>query len=156
MNKARKTRKTRKQRKTKGGKSEEDTIIKNNRTRAIKRADKLRKKINNPETFKKCEDFCRNDYTVKFYKQAEEFNKEVAKDLKIPYKKRIPTKEEQDYIVNGCILGYCNPTCSEMNPEFYKKNLIKNGFYKKYTKQEIKKLREKGALSGCFFNDYKP
>ena len=110
---------------------------------------KLNKTIKNKSNLKNCEDFCKNDYMVEmqkvFKKSSEKYN--------IPYK--LPTKQDDEFTYNTCKKTFCNEKCDgydffgdkQKQIDFKKK--IKNGFQDTYSKNKVKMLKKKGALSGC-------
>lgn len=106
----------------------------------------------NKKAFKKCEDFCKNDYMV-------EMNKLYKKGIN----KYSPTKQENEYAYNTCKKTFCNENCDgydffgdkQKQIDFKKK--IKNGFQDTYSTNKINMLKKRGALSGCVdIVDYNP
>lgn len=109
---------------------------------------KLNKTHKNNPAYKKCDEFCKNDYIDKYNTK----NKNNAKKFKYKYK---PLTKKQLKFANGmCKKTFCNPTCDgfkdtiplQLHTTFKKQ--IKNGFHKKYS---IKQLKERGTMSGCTF-----
>jgi len=116
---------------------------------------KLNKTTKNKSSLKKCEKFCKDDYTVEmkkvFKKSAEKYN--------IPYES--PTKQQDEFAYNTCKKTFCNEKCEGY--DFYgdkkkqldfKKQII-NGFQNSYTKNKVEMLKKRGAMSGCVnISDY--
>ena len=110
---------------------------------------KLNKTIKNKSNLTKCKRFCKKDYMP-------EINKVYMKTFKkfnIPYKTR--TKEENDFTYHTCQKTFCNEKCNGYDFSGNKqkqidfKKTIKNGFSDSYSKDKVKKFKNKGALSGC-------
>jgi hypothetical protein len=104
-----------------------------NKTKKIVR--QLNKSIKNKFHLQKCESFCKNDYLI----EMDKVYKNNAKKWKVPYN---PTKKDREFSYNVCKKTFCNTKC-----EGYPKKL--NRFSKSYSKNKIKVLQEKGAMSGC-------
>jgi hypothetical protein len=105
---------------------------------------KLNKSVKNKTGFKKCEQFCKNDYVV----EMKRIEKKIAKQYDLPY---FNTKEKEldKNMYNDCKKTFCNEKCDCYDPSGYNKKNIKNGFHKTYSKNKIDTLKRKGALSGC-------
>jgi hypothetical protein len=112
----------------------------------MNKSKKFSKKLN--KTVKKCNRFCE--------KHLIEMNnklKEGSKKYNFSYKP--PTKEEKEFAYNTCKKSFCNVNCDgydffgdkQKQIEFKKK--IKNSFQKGYSKEKVKMLKKRGALSGC-------
>jgi hypothetical protein len=101
---------------------------------------KLNKTVNN-KSLQKCENFCKKDYMV----EMDKVYTNNAKKYNIAYK---PTKKDKEFMYNTCKKTFCNKKCDGYTIQNFKRN-IKNGFQKTYKKNNIQKLKEKGALSGC-------
>jgi len=119
---------------------------------------------------KKCEHFCKKDYMPEMAKindkrRKEEKNplairvyslvdkyKAIAKDSLVDKYKAIV----KDIEYNGCKKIYCNEKCEGYNfngdAKLKKKFLktIKNRFVDGYSAKEVKILKKRGALSGCW------
>ena len=118
---------------------------------------KIKKKskntMKNKSGLKKCENFCKNDYTLEMEKVSGEFYK---KHLKTPYN---PSKVTREINYNACKKKFCNEKCEGiLNDKQQQLEYIKtlnNGFSKSYSKDKIEKLKNRGALSGCIYvTDY--
>ena len=96
---------------------------------------------------KKCNDFCKND----FLPNRRRIYQKIARDNKVVYIERTP--KEYKFALNTCKKVYCNKGCKNklIDTGFYKD--IKNNFKTSYTNEQINKLQEKGALSGCMKDD---
>jgi len=114
----------------------------------MNKSKKIAKKIN--KTVKKsCVDFCKNDYMKEINRKF----KTTSKKYNIPYK--LPTPEENEYTYNTCKKTFCNKKCKgydffgdkQKQKEF--RNKIMNGFQTSYSKDKIKMLKKRGAMSGC-------
>jgi len=116
---------------------------------ASKKKQSRKKKNKKNKTMKKCESFCRDDYMVEtgkmFKKRYEEYNK-----IPLP----TPSKKDNALVLKSCKQMYCNKPCKydfygnkQAEQEFKKK--IKNGFQTSMSKERIRMLKKKGALSGC-------
>lgn len=98
--------------------------------------------------YPKCNQFCNNEFINKKTKQM----KQIAKITKTKY---ILPKKNRKFMIEVCKKTFCNPKCNgykdlqtkEFNKKFTRKN--KTGYNTDYTPAEIKKLKSKGALSGC-------
>lgn len=106
------------------------------------------KTVKNKVALKKCNDFCKKDYTPEMNKVF----KRAAKEYGDPY--RPPTKDENEYLYQSCNKLFCNERCDgfdfkedKQRRDFYKK--ITDGFQKAYTLEKRNKLKERGAFSGC-------
>ena len=95
-----------------------------------------------------CDKFCRDEYVV----QVDQQNRENAEKYNYPY-----TRNRR--LFSDCKRSFCNPTCKSKG-RFYKqyetqiRKFIKKGFHRSYSQKQMKKLKEKGALSGCFNTGY--
>ena len=89
------------------------------------------------KTLKRCDHFCKNDYIVEMNKVF----KKNAKKYKIKYTRR-PIESNFDY--TDCKKVFCNPLCSG-----YYDQRLRSGFQTRYTKRQVSKLKNRGALSGC-------
>ncbi len=106
------------------------------------------KTVKNKSKLKSCKDFCKRDHVVEMNRVV----KQMSEQYKIPYAP--PTKEADEYAYQTCIKTYCNENCDgyvfpddKQRKTFY--GNITDGFQAAYTPEKRKKLREKGALSGC-------
>jgi hypothetical protein len=109
---------------------------------------KLNKTYKNNPAYSNCDKFCK-----KFVAKSQEFWKRVAKTVKQPYK---PFKKSmKNFLFNGCKKSHCNPKCTGYDIYLTKKQHLQmkkeltNDFHKKFTKSEIKRLKKRGALTGC-------
>ena len=105
---------------------------------------KLNKSIKNKASLKTCENFCRNDYLV----EMDKINKKYSKKFNIPYS---PVQLDDRFSNNVCKKTYCNVKCAGY-PALYNKTLkrsVKDGFHTSYTPRKLKKMKQRGALSGC-------
>ena len=115
---------------------------------------KLNKTIKNKSSLKKCEDFCKNDYMIK----SRETTKKICdkNNLSCP----LPTKLENEYSYNTCKKTFCNEKCDgydffgDKQQQINFKKKIKNGFKSLYSKDKVKMLKKKGAMSGCVYIDF--
>ena len=82
--------------------------------------------------------FCNPTCKGTIFQNGENFPKETKNQLK----KNLPNKKMSEKIIKIMI---------EYRKTLFKdeKSIIKNGFYKKLKKNNIKKLKKNGALSGC-------
>ena len=101
----------------------------------------------------KCEDFCKNDYTVEMDKVSREFYKKYSKS---PYN---PSKLTREINHNACKKKFCNVKCegiiNDKQQQLEYTKTLNNGFSKSYSKDKIEKLKDRGALSGCIYvTDY--
>jgi hypothetical protein len=96
---------------------------------------------------KKCIDFCKND----FLPSERLIYQKIARDNNEVYKERTP--KEDKYSLKVCKKIYCNIGCINKYTDtgFYAD--IKNDFKNDYSNEQIDKLKEKGALSGCIKYD---
>lgn len=109
---------------------------------------KIDKTIKNKGSLQKCEQFCKNDYSV----EMDKVYKSVNKKYNIPYH---PSIEDTRLMYTSCKKMYCNPTCDgfdfngnvQQQKQF--KNNIYNGFQKKYSSNTITQFKKRGALSTC-------
>ena len=87
----------------------------------------------------RCSRFCKNDYMPNIAKVVKKYTGSVNIDF--------AHKPKYKHMV--CKMIYCNKGCPNKNARtgFYKD--IKNDFNIKYTDAEIKKMKDKGALTGC-------
>lgn len=90
------------------------------------------------QIYKKCEEFCKNDYM----KEQEKIFQKLNKNFKMPHKKR--TKKQMNFDFNVCKKVFCNKKCEGFFSMNFRK--IKNGFHKTYKNSNYKK---RGAISGC-------
>jgi len=109
--------------------------------------------MKNKSGLTKCENFCKNDYTLEMEKVSKEFHKKYSKGT---YN---PTKSTKEINYNACKKKFCNENCDgilndkQQQLEYLKK--INNGFSESYSKDKIEKLKSRGALSGCIYvTDY--
>ena len=95
-------------------------------------------------TKKKCADFCKND----FVPNKELIWQKIARDENEVYLER--TSKQNKFSLKVCKKVFCNKGCKHKYQDtgFYKD--IKNDFNTNYTNEQINKLQEKGAFSGCF------
>ena len=101
------------------------------------------KKTKTNNSTKRCDNFCKNDYTKVMDK--------VFKKLKLP---KLTKKQRQEYL-RICTKTYCNEKCEgydfygdkEKQKQFQKK--IKDGFQTSYSKDKIEMFKKRGALSAC-------
>ena len=110
---------------------------------------KIKKTIKNKSGLKKCEKFCKDDYTVEmkkvFKKSAEKYN--------IPYES--PTKQQDEFDYNTCKKTFCNEKCEgydfygDKNKQLDFKKQITDGFQNSYEKNKVEMLKKRGAMSGC-------
>lgn len=119
-------------------------ILKKLKNKSKKNSKILKKTTLNKKSFKKCENFCKNDYLKEMIKR---------------YKKNDPliklTKQDSVFLNNTCKKTFCNEKCQGYDffgdkikqQEFQKK--IKNGFQSSYSPKKVEKLKKRGALSGC-------
>lgn len=113
--------------------------------KAVKKLNKTRKNI---PAFKKCKDFCKNDYMVEIDKANEEFkNDKYTSNYPYIY----TSKTMRKYLHNMCIKNFCNKGCAWF-PRFYNESKpLNNGFRDVYSPKKIKMLKNKGAISGCSY-----
>jgi len=109
--------------------------------------------MKNKSGLSKCENFCKNDYTLEMERVAGEFYK---KHSKTPFNHSKLTREIN---YNACKKRFCNKKCEGiLNDKQQQLEYIKtlnNGFSKSYSKDKIEKLKNRGALSGCVYvTDY--
>lgn len=104
---------------------------------------KRRGGTNKKYTTKKCEDFCKND----FVPNKELIWQKIARDENEVYLER--TSKQNKFSLKVCKKVFCNKGCKNKHQEngFYKD--IINDFNTDYTNEQINKLQEKGAFSGC-------
>ncbi len=116
----------------------------------------INKSIKVPKT---CKQFCKNEYVPEmnrvFKKDSDEEARIYGKN-RYPYKS--PTKKDILFSNKLCLKTFCNNDCSQFIDsvkDINRKNefleTITDGFSKKYTKSQITKLKNKGALSGCIW-----
>jgi hypothetical protein len=125
-------------------KSKRKTIIKKIMNKSKKIINRINKTVR-----KSCDDFCKNDYM----KEINNKFKSTSKKYNIPYKS--PTTEENEYAYNTCKKTFCNKKCEgydffgdkQKQKDF--KNKIVDGFQTSYSKDKIKMLKKRGAMSGC-------
>ena len=103
-----------------------------------------------PNDLKKCTQFCKKDYIPN-----------VNKTYNKMFNTTSPSKQLNQSMFYSCKKDYCNKTCTgffkphDRSYSTFRKN-IRNGFTRKYSMRNIQKLKDRGALSGCFRNpDYK-
>jgi hypothetical protein len=114
----------------------------------------------NKSTMKKCEHFCKKDYMPEMAKINDKRRKEEKNPLAIrlyDFLDKYNTKAKEKAIeYKGCKKTYCNEKCEGYNfngdTKFQKKfqKTRKNGFDDSYSAREIKMLKKRGALSGCW------
>ena len=91
------------------------------------------------KTLKRCDHFCKQDYIVEMNKVF----KQNAHNYKIKYTRR-PIEKHFDY--TDCKKVFCNPMCKG-----YYNQKLRSGFQTRYTKRQVSKLKNRGALSGCSY-----
>jgi hypothetical protein len=127
---------------------------KSNKAKSVKK--KSVKK--NKSTMKKCEHFCKKDYMPEMAKINDKRRKEEKNPLAIRVYSLVDKYKAiaKDIEYNGCKKTYCNEKCEGYNfngDEKFKKKFLKtrkNGFVDSYSAREIKMLKKRGALSGCW------
>jgi hypothetical protein len=98
----------------------------------------------------KCNRFCKEDYV------PEQFNKFHNTSSK-KFIKTLSPKEKREYIKNTtkfCRKLFCNAKCEgfpEVLKNLHKK--IKNGYNRTYSNKKVRQLKQKGALSGCIYDN---
>ena len=128
-------------------------FVKRDRKHTKKLLKRINKTYKNKPEFKKCEDFCKNEYAT----EIDKLRSMVAKKIDKKYAKTFRRKNAfgpKESIINNCKKTYCNPKCEGFSQLAKKigidyKTTVKNGFKKYYLDEDIKALKEKGALSGC-------
>ena len=109
--------------------------------------------MKNKSGLRKCENFCKNDYTKEMEKVAREFYKKYSKT---PYN---PSKLTKKINYTACKKKFCNEKCEGILNDKQKQleytKTLNNGFSKSYSKDKIEKFKSRGALSGCVYvTDY--
>lgn len=113
----------------------------------------------NKSTMKKCEHFCKKDYMPEMAKINDKRRKEEKNPLAAIKLYSLVDKYKaivKDIEYNGCKKIYCNEKCegynfngdAKLKKKFQK--TIKNGFVDSYSAKEVKMLKKRGALSGCW------
>ncbi len=117
---------------------------------------------------------CKKQFCSGYYTRATKRFKNINKKAKGKIIVKLPPKSR---FLKQCALEYCNPGCkgtlfeagkslsktfkgSKANINFTKNmrksifgnktNVLKNGFYEKLKATNIKRAKNRGALSGCF------
>ena len=62
-------------------------------------------------------------------------------------KKQMSGPKYLDNEMKFCKKLYCNPTCADTTVD----GIVEDGFNKKMDPKEVKKLKRKGAISGCIY-----
>ena len=126
------------------GKSKRKQITKKNKT------------TKNKKPLKNCERFCEKDYRP-------EMNKIWKRNLEtVNEKYKKPSKSEKKWNLKDCKRRFWDETCKGFTYFGEKQRSIdefarerKNGFHKKYKKDQVEMLKKRGALSACFYDsDY--
>ena len=125
------------------------------------RKSKTRKsKTRKSKSKKTCNDFCNKYYVPKMNKLAKKAKKHF-KSMGMKESKKLNTKKEYPKHMERCKKVYCNPKCDGIWEGFantpkkqkklskeYKK-LVKDGVYRKVSKEKAEELKKKGATSVC-------
>ncbi len=117
---------------------------------------------------------CKKQFCSGYYTRSVKRIKNINKTLKGKLIAKLPPKSK---LLKQCALDYCNPGCkgtifeagkslsktfkgSKANINFTKNmrksifgnktNVLKNGFYEKLKATNVKRAKNRGALSGCF------
>jgi len=112
----------------------------------------------NKSTMKKCEHFCKKDYMPEMAKINDKRRKEEKNPLAIRIYGLVDKykTKAKDMEYKGCKKTYCNEKCEGYNfngdAKLKKKFLktIKNRFVDSYSAKEVKMLKKRGAISGCW------
>lgn len=108
---------------------------------------------------KKCEHFCKKDYMPEMDKMNDKRRKEEKSPLAAPGVYSVVDKIKaivKDIEYSGCKKTYCSKNCEGYNfngDAKLKKKFLKtrkNGFVDTYSAREIKMLKKRGAISGCW------
>jgi hypothetical protein len=112
---------------------------------------KTKKNTSKNNTLAKCDQFCKNRVTSIN-------NKYKTRAKKLNYHYTEPKKRDIKFMQDLCMKSFCNqekcvyPNEPEQYAQFRNKT-IQDGFHKKYKSAAVTALKEKGALSGCVYED---